>query len=251
MSAAPELAGLRVLLTGASRGIGMGIAVELARHGARIAGMATRLANLDAVATQVRAAGGEFLPLEGDVADSATAAAAVEAITAEWGGVDALVANAGITRDNLLVRMTEDQWDAVLGTNLTGPFHFVKAVARPMMKAKAGRIVLIGSVVATTGNPGQANYCAAKAGLEGMARSVASELGSRGITANVVAPGFIDTEMTAELPAAAREAMTTRIALGRAGSPADVAGAVRFLVGPAGAYVTGQVLLVDGGLSLG
>lgn len=246
-----ELQDLRVLVTGASRGIGAAIAQELAAHGAKVAGLATRVANLAATRSAVEAAGGAFLALEGDIADPATAESAVAAMQKEWGGVDALVANAGVTRDNLLMRMSREEWESVIATNLGGAFWFLKAVTRPMMKQRAGRVVLVGSVVATIGNPGQANYCAAKAGLHGLARSAALELGSRNVTVNVVAPGFIRTDMTEAVPAAAREAMVAKIALAREGRPEDVAGAVRFLVGPAGAYVTGQVLLVDGGLSLG
>ncbi len=246
-----ELQEQRVLVTGASRGIGKAIAVELAAQGARVAGLATRLENLEATGREVEAAGGGFLPLAGDIADPATAAACVAAMTEQWGGVDCLVANAGITKDGLLMRMSAEDFGSVVATNLGGAFHFLKAVTRPMMKARAGRVVLIGSVVASVGNPGQANYCAAKAGLHGLARSAALELGGRGITVNVVAPGFIETDMTSDLPEAARDAMTAKIALGRPGRPEDVAGAVRFLAGPMGAYVTGQVLLVDGGLSLG
>jgi 3-oxoacyl-[acyl-carrier protein] reductase len=147
--------------------------------------------------------------------------------------------------------MTPEQFGTVINTNLNGSFHFLKAVTKPMMRQRAGRVVLIGSVVATTGNPGQVNYCAAKAALHGMARSAALELGSRGITVNVVAPGFIQTDMTGELPEQARQAMITKIALGRPGNPEDIAGITRFLLGPSGGYVTGQVMLVDGGLSLG
>ncbi len=246
-----ELQDLRVLVTGASRGIGAGIARELAAQGAKVAGLATSVANLEATRGQVEAAGGEFLALAGDIADPATAEAAVAAVQKQWGGIDALVANAGITRDNLIIRMSPDEWDGVVRTNLSGAFWFLKAATRPMMKQRAGRIVLIGSVVAVTGNAGQANYCAAKAGLAGLARSAALELGSRNITVNVVAPGFIRTDMTDAVPEAMRAAMIEKIALAREGRPEDVAGAVRFLVGPAGAYVTGQVLLVDGGLSLG
>lgn len=246
-----ELKDLRVLLTGASRGIGAAIAADLARHGARVAGLATKASNLESTRAAVEAAGGAFLALEGDVSDPATAERAAAEVTKAWGGVDALVANAGVTRDNLLMRMGREEWDAVLATNLSGAFWFLKAVTRPMMKQRSGRVVLIGSVVASIGNPGQANYCAAKAGLHGLARSAALELGSRNVTVNVVAPGFIRTDMTEAVPEAARAAMVQKIALGREGSPEDVAGAVRFLLGPSGAYVTGQVLLVDGGLSLG
>ncbi len=241
----------RILVTGASRGIGKAIALHLAGAGAKVAGLATRVANLDATGAEVEAAGGEFLALEGDISDPQTAADAVAAIIQAWGGVDGLVANAGITRDNLLIRMSAEDFRSVVDTNLGGSFHFLKAVTRPMMKQRGGRVVLIGSVVGAIGNPGQANYCAAKAALHGLARSAALELGSRGITVNVVAPGFIDTDMTSALTEEQRQAMADKIALGRPGTPADVAGAVSFLLGPSGGYVTGQVLLVDGGLSLG
>lgn len=241
----------RILVTGASRGIGRAIAVDLARHGAKVAVLATRLANLEATCAEILAVGGESLPLEGDISDAATAANAVKAMVDDWGGIDGLVANAGVTQDNLLLRMTEEQFDKVVDVNLKGSFHFLKAVTKPMMRQKAGSVVFIGSVVATTGNPGQANYCAAKAALHGLARSAALELGSRGITVNVVAPGFIATDMTSELPEAAQNAMLSKIALGRPGSGEDIAGIVRFLQSPEAAYITGQVMLVDGGLSLG
>jgi len=246
-----ELKDQRILVTGASRGIGRAIAVALAEAGAKVAGLATRTANLADTQAEVEAAGGEFLALEGDIALAATAQAAVGAVVEAWGGIDGLVANAGITRDNLLIRMSEEEFSQVVDTNLGGSFHLLKAATRPMMKQRSGRVLFIGSVVASIGNPGQANYCAAKAGLHGLARSAALELGGRGITVNVVAPGFIETDMTGDVPEAAREAMQAKIALGRAGRPEDIAGAVRFLLGPSGGYVTGQVLLVDGGLSLG
>lgn len=246
-----DLQDQRFLVTGASRGIGREIAVDLARRGAKVAGLATRTANLADTQSEVEAAGGSFLALEGDVSQAETAQAAIEAVVAEWGGIDGLVANAGITRDNLLLRLTAEDFDQVIQTNLSGAFHLLKAATKPMMRARAGRVVFIGSVVATTGNPGQANYCAAKAGLHGLARSAALELGSRGITVNVVAPGFIQTDMTDALTDEQRAAMADKIALGRPGTPGDIAGAVSFLLGPAGGYVTGQVLLVDGGLSLG
>ncbi|MBC8406036.1 MAG: 3-oxoacyl-[acyl-carrier-protein] reductase [Planctomycetes bacterium] len=242
---------LRILVTGASRGIGKAIAIELASRGAKIAGLATKTANLAATQAAVEAAGGEFLALEGDISVPETAQAAVKAMVDAWGGVDGLVANAGITRDNLLMRMSAADFESVVQTNLGGAFHFLKAVTRPMMKQKSGRVVLVGSVVAATGNPGQANYCAAKAGLHGLARSAALELGSRNITVNVVAPGFIQTDMTDALSEEQRAAMAQKIALKRPGTPEDVAGAVHFLLSPSGAYITGQVLLVDGGLSLG
>ena len=246
-----ELKDQRFLVTGASRGIGKAIALDLAQNGAKVCLLATSLANLEETGAAVSAMGGEFLAIAGDITDPATAQTAVAAMVEAWGGVDGLVANAGITSDNLLLRMTPEQFSKVIDTNLNGSFHFLKAVTKPMMRQKAGRVVLIGSVVGTTGNPGQVNYCAAKAALHGMARSAALELGSRGITVNVVAPGFIQTDMTGDLPEQARQAMISKIALGRPGNPEDIAGITRFLLGPSGGYVTGQVMLVDGGLSLG
>ena len=246
-----DLKNKRILVTGASRGIGQAIAIDLAKHGAKVAVLATRLANLEQTCAAIAAAGGESLPLEGDISQASTAQDSVKAVVDAWGGIDGLVANAGITKDNLLLRMTEEQFDQVIDVNLKGTFHFLKAVTKPMMKQRAGSIVFIGSVVAAIGNPGQANYCAAKAGLHGMARSAAIELGGRGITVNVVSPGFIATDMTSELPEAAQDAMKQKIALGRPGSGQDIAGAVRFLQSPDGSYITGQVMLVDGGLSLG
>jgi 3-oxoacyl-[acyl-carrier protein] reductase len=245
-----SLQGKNILVTGASRGIGQAIAVHCASLGANVAGLATRTSNLDATAATIQELGGEFLGLEGDISKPATAIDAVAAVLEKWGSLDGLVANAGITRDNLLLRMTQEDFDAVINTNLGGSFHLLKAATKPMLRNKGGSIIFIGSVVATTGNPGQANYCAAKAGLHGLARSAAIELGSRNITVNVIAPGFIATDMTDKLPEAAKEAMTSHIALKRPGTPEDIAGLSAFLLGPSGSYITGQVMLVDGGLSL-
>ena len=239
-----------ILVTGASRGIGKAIAVYCASQGARVAGLATSIANLDGTKEIIEAGGGDFLALEGDISVSETAQEAVQKTIEEWGSLNGLVANAGITRDNLLLRMSEEDFDSVLQTNLGGSFHLLKAATKPMMRNKGGSIVFVGSVVATTGNPGQANYCAAKAGLHGLARSAAIELGSRNINVNVVAPGFITTDMTSELDEKVKEYMLNNIALKRSGTPEDIASLCGFLLSPLGAYITGQVMLVDGGLSL-
>jgi 3-oxoacyl-[acyl-carrier protein] reductase len=246
MSEAMELAGQVALVTGGSRGIGRALAGELAAAGARVAVVARDAARAQAAAAE--------LPGEGhrgfgcDVADSGAVNELVKTVEAEMGGLEILVNNAGITEDNLLVRMSDEAWDRVLNTNLKGAFNLIRAAARGMMRRRSGRIINITSVVGITGNPGQANYAASKAGLIGLTKSVARELASRGVLCNAVAPGFIDTEMTAALPEAAREALLAQIALGRLGRPEDVACVVRFLAGPAASYVTGQTLVVDGGM---
>ena len=241
----PELEGTVALVTGASRGIGRAIADSLAEAGARVACVARDEGRARAAAEQIGHGSRGFAC---DVADPEACSGLVEEVEAELGPIGILVNNAGVTRDNILVRLRDEDWDAVLETNLGGAFHMTRATARGMMKRRAGRIVNIASVVGLTGNRGQANYAASKAGLVGFSKSVAQELASRNVLVNVVAPGFIETDMTAELGAEAREALAERIPLGRIGSPAEVAAAVRFLVGPGAAYITGQVLVVDGGM---
>jgi 3-oxoacyl-[acyl-carrier protein] reductase len=246
MSSPMPLAGEIALVTGASRGIGAAIAAELAVQGARVIGTATTDAGAAAIGERLAATGGAGRAL--DVTDSAAVDALLEAVASEIGPVSILVNNAGITRDQLLLRMKEDDWQAILDTNLSSVYRSCRAVLRGMMKARRGRIINIASVIGLTGNPGQANYAAAKAGIIGFSKSLAQEIGSRGITVNVVAPGFIDTDMTRAMPDAAREALLTRIALGRLGQPEDIARAVAFLAGPAAAYITGETLHVNGGM---
>ena len=240
------LQGEVALVTGASRGIGAAIADELAALGATVVGTATSDGGATAIGERLQAAGGHGRKL--DVTDGAAVDALVEAIGKEFGPVTILVNNAGITRDNLLLRMKDEEWNDILDTNLSSVFRTCKAVMRGMMKARKGRIVNIASVVGVTGNAGQANYAAAKAGIIAFSKSLAKEVGSRGVTVNVVAPGFIDTDMTRALPESAREALLGQIALGRLGAPADIARAVAFLAGPAGAYITGETLHVNGGM---
>ncbi|WP_297831370.1 3-oxoacyl-ACP reductase FabG [Thermomonas sp.] len=240
------LKGEVALVTGASRGIGAAIADELAARGATVIGTATSEAGAQAIAARLAGRGGHGRRLE--VNEPGAIDALVDALAGEFGGVSILVNNAGITRDNLLMRMKDEDWQAILDTNLTSVFRSCKAVLRGMMKARRGRIVNIASVIGVTGNAGQANYAAAKAGIIAFSKSLAKEIGSRGITVNVVAPGFIDTDMTAGLPEAARAAMLGQIALGRLGEPADVARAVAFLAGPDAGYITGETLHVNGGM---
>jgi 3-oxoacyl-[acyl-carrier protein] reductase len=234
------------LVTGATRGIGAAIADRLARDGARVIGTATTAEGAARISANLAARGGRGVVL--DVVKPDSIEAVLEDIEAQEGAVGILCNNAGITRDTLLLRMKEADWDAVLDTNLASVFRLSKAVLRGMMKARSGRIVSITSVVGLTGNPGQANYAAAKAGIIGFTKSLAREVGSRGITVNAVAPGFIDTDMTRALAEPQRAALNAQIPLGRLGQPADVAAAVAFLCSPDGAYITGETLHVNGGM---
>ena len=240
------LKGEVALVTGASRGIGAAIADELATLGATVIGTATSDAGAQAIGERLAATGGHGRRL--DVNEAGSIEALIDAVATEFGGVSILVNNAGITRDNLLMRMKDEDWQAILDTNLTSVYRSSKAVLRGMMKARKGRIINIASVIGVTGNAGQANYAAAKAGIIGFSKSLGKEIGSRGVTVNVVAPGFIATDMTADLPDAARQAMLGQIALGRLGEPADIARAVAFLAGPGATYITGETLHVNGGM---
>ncbi len=240
------LQGEVALVTGASRGIGAAIADVLAAQGATVVGTATSENGAAAIGERLAAHGGHGRVL--DVTGAGAIEALVESIAADIGPVSILVNNAGITRDNLLLRMKDEDWQAILDTNLTSVYRSSKAVMRAMMKARKGRIINIASVIGVTGNAGQANYAAAKAGIIAFSKSLAREVGSRGITVNVVAPGFIDTDMTRDLPEEGKAAMLSQIALGRLGKPSDIAAAVAFLAGPAAAYVTGETLHVNGGM---
>jgi 3-oxoacyl-[acyl-carrier protein] reductase len=240
------LTGEIALVTGASRGIGAAIADELAARGATVIGTATSDAGATAIGERLAASGGQGRKL--DVNEAGAIESLIEAVGKDIGGISILVNNAGITRDNLLLRMKDEEWQAILDTNLTSVYRSCKAVMRGMMKARHGRIVNIASVVGVTGNAGQANYAAAKAGIIAFSKSLAREIGSRGVTVNVVAPGFIATDMTRDLPEASKQALAGQIALGRLGEPSDVAQAVAFLAGPAAAYITGETLHVNGGM---
>jgi len=242
------LAGQLALVTGATRGIGRAIAQRLAHDGATVVGTATTDEGAAAIATMLAQAGNAGAGMKLDVTDIVATDAVLKDLDARYGAISILVNNAGVTRDNLLLRMKEEEWDAIIATNLTPVYRLSKAVMRGMMKARQGRIVNIGSVVGSSGNAGQANYAAAKAALVGFTKSLAQEVGSRNITVNCVAPGFIDTDMTKALPDAARAALLARIPLGRLGTPEDVAHAVAYLAGPGGAYVTGTTLHVNGGM---
>ncbi|MEO8459082.1 MAG: 3-oxoacyl-ACP reductase FabG [Dokdonella sp.] len=240
------LKGEIALVTGASRGIGAAIADRLAALGATVVGTATSDAGAQAIGERLAAHGGGGRNL--NVTDAVAIETTIDEIGKQHGAVSILVNNAGITRDQLLMRMKDEDWDAVLDTNLGSIFRLSKAVLRGMMKARKGRIISIASVIGLTGNPGQANYAAAKAGIIAFSKSLAREIGSRGITVNVVAPGFIDTDMTRALPENQRNTLLGQIALGRLGEASDIAEAVAFLASPAAAYITGETLHVNGGM---
>ena len=242
---ATALDGEIALVTGASRGIGASIASALAAAGATVVGTATSQAGADGISAALGDTGRGIVL---NVADQESVQAAIKDIQTNEGSPTILVNNAGITRDNLLMRMKQEEWDDVIATNLTGVFSVTKACLRGMMKAKKGRIINIASVVAVMGNPGQANYAATKAGMVGFSKSLAREIGSRGITVNVVAPGFIDTDMTKDLPEESRDAMLGQVPLGRLGAGDEIANAVLFLASAAGAYITGETLHVNGGM---
>jgi len=236
------------VITGAGRGIGRAITLKFAAQGADIVCVSRTLENSEKAAGEVRALGRRAWAHAVDVADSAAVTAAAEKILAETGRVDILVNNAGVTRDGLLMRMSEGDWDLVLDTNLKGAFLFTKAFTRAFLKQRSGRIINVASIIGLIGNAGQCNYAASKAALIGFTKSVARELASRGITANALAPGFIETDMTASLGQEVREDLVKKIPLGSLGQPEDVANAALFLAGPQARYITGQVLAVDGGM---
>ena len=236
------------LVTGASRGIGAAVVMALGKQGSTVIGTATSLAGAELISQSLQQAGIKGVGMLLDVNDAAQIEATLKAISEQFGDVSILVNNAGITRDNLLMRMKDDDWDAVISTNLTSVYRMSQAVLRPMMKARAGRIISISSVVAHMGNAGQTNYAAAKAGMTGFTKSLAQEVGSRGITVNCIAPGFIDTDMTSELPEDIRNALLQHIPLGRLGQVEDIAAAVVYLASPQAGYISGETLHVNGGM---
>src|SRR5881275_57524 len=243
-----QLANQTAVVTGAGRGIGRAIALKFAAEGADIVCVSRTAENSEKVAGEIRALGGRAWAWAVDVADSKAVAEAGEKIVAQAGRVDVLVNNAGVTRDGLLMRMSEEDWDTVLDTNLKGAFLFTRAFARAFLKQRSGRVINVSSIIGRTGNAGQCNYAASKAALIGLTRSVARELASRGITCNALAPGFIETDMTAALNEEMRAELLKRIPLNSLGQPEDIANAALFLASPASRYITGQVLTVDGGM---
>lgn len=246
-----ELKGKAALVTGGSRGIGRAVCLELARRGACVAvNYAGNAAAAEETVESCKAMGVDAFSVQADVADAAACDAMVKEVLSRFGRLDILVNNAGITRDGLMPMLKDADWDAVLDANLKGAFHCMRAAYRPMMKQKYGRVVNLSSIVGLRGNAGQANYAASKAGLIGLTKSMAKELAGRNVTVNAVAPGFIDTDMTAALPEKAREAMLASIPMGRLGQGEDVAKAVAFFAGDGAGYVTGQVLCVDGGMAV-
>lgn len=246
-----NLSGKTAFVTGASRGIGRATALRLAQDGAKVAlNFSSNIAKAEAVKAEIESAGGEAMLVQGDVSNFAVVTGLIKKVIDKWGRLDILINNAGITRDNLLLKMSEEEFDKVIATNLKGVFNCTKAVTKLMMKQRGGRIVNMSSVVGLRGNISQTNYAAAKAGIIGFTKSAAKELASRGVTVNAVAPGLINTDMTAALPEKIKEVMLQEIPAGRMGTPEDVANAVAFLVSDQAAYITGQVLSVDGGFAI-
>ena len=246
-----DLTDQNILITGGTRGIGRSLVNAFADTGARIAfTYRSSTEEADALVAELEENGVEAIALQGDVADTSVAQEHVDAVTEAWGTLDVLINNAGITKDNLMLRMKEEDWDAVIDVNLKGVFNYAKAAYRPMMRQRGGVIINLSSVVGVMGNPGQTNYAASKAGIIGFSKSLAKELSSRGVRVNVVAPGYVDTEMTEALGEDARDAMLNAVPLGRPATTEDVAQAVLFLASPAASYITGHVLHVDGGLAM-
>ena len=235
------------IITGASQGIGRTIALVFAKSGANVICIARSESKIKELCLEITDQGGQASPIACDVGDGDAYANAIKSVANEYGKLDILINNAGITRDALLMRMNDTQWDEVLNTNLKGAFHGIKSAIRPMMKNKYGRIINITSIVGLTGNPGQANYAASKAGLIGMTQSIAKEVGTRGITVNCIAPGWIDTEMTVDLPEDSKKDLLDRIPIGKIGKPEDIAHAAVFLASDEASYITGQTITVDGG----